>query len=123
MKTKAHLIGEAIHHDRERMQASQAEVANYVGVSQQAYSGWELGASVPRQGRMSRLIEYFGQESATAKAAGMYCHFNQEAGQKLEKVELLAALAQAALGVDLARNALEEANVQLARVTKLLRAQ
>lgn len=66
MKTRAQELGEAIEKDRAKVGASQEDVAKAVGVTQQAFSGWEAGASLPRAPRLYKLAEFFGKGSATA---------------------------------------------------------
>lgn len=65
MKTKAQELGEAIEKDRARRGVSQEDVAKAVGVTQQALSGWEAGASLPRSARLERLRVFFGPHSET----------------------------------------------------------
>lgn len=67
MKTKAQELGEAIEKDRARTGASQEYIAQAVGVTQQAFSEWKNGKSLPRMPKLRKLSEVFGEESETAK--------------------------------------------------------
>lgn len=59
-------LSQAITADRERLHLSQEEVANAIGVTQQALSEWEKGNTTPRAPRLRALSNYFGAESETA---------------------------------------------------------
>lgn len=45
---------------------SQQEVADFVGVSQKAYSSWEKGTSKPKHDRVSKLNELFKNKSSNS---------------------------------------------------------
>jgi DNA-binding XRE family transcriptional regulator len=66
MKTRAQELGEAIAADRAARGVSQEDIADTIGVTQQAFSGWEAGASLPRSQRLDMLADYFGDGSRTA---------------------------------------------------------
>lgn len=72
MKTRAQELGEAIGKDRARTGASQEDLADAVGVTQQAFSGWEKGESIPRRAKLLKLWEIFGPNSHTGMMVGHF---------------------------------------------------
>jgi transcriptional regulator with XRE-family HTH domain len=54
------VFAETIRIKREELGLSQAEVADRLGVGQQAVSQWEAGASLPRPSRIAQLSVVFG---------------------------------------------------------------
>ena len=53
-------IGKQIKFYRQEKQVKQEELAEYLGVSYQAVSKWETGASVPDIALLPKLAVYFG---------------------------------------------------------------
>jgi transcriptional regulator with XRE-family HTH domain len=58
------ISAEDIKNGRERLQMTQQELADEVGVSKRTIGGWERGESVPRN-RMAALAEVLGMESVS----------------------------------------------------------
>ena len=63
-------LGEQIRAAREQKNLSQEELAEYMGVSRQAVSKWENGASVPHGANRSKLAEFLGLEPEPPEAPG-----------------------------------------------------
>lgn len=53
-------IGKQIKYYRQQKQIKQEELADYLGVSYQAVSKWETGASVPDIALLPQISVYFG---------------------------------------------------------------
>lgn len=117
MKTRAQALGEAIGKDRARTGASQEEAAAAVGVTQQAFSRWEKGESIPRTARLLKLRELFGPDSHTGMVVGYFVPEDVLQGCNLPRDD---AISRAAKGVELARHMLDDAATELARVMRQL---
>lgn len=65
-------FGELLKTDRERLQLSQEQLAERLGVSQQAVANWENGTSHPRKDRRALLLEILGPNSELTKNPPRY---------------------------------------------------
>ena len=59
-------FGATLRTDRERLKMSQDQLAEMLGVSQQAVANWEAGVSMPRRERRARLLQILGPGSELA---------------------------------------------------------
>ena len=57
-------LGEALREERERCKMTQEFVAQHVGVSRQAVSKWEQGASEPSTTNLIKLAKLYGVDPA-----------------------------------------------------------
>lgn len=62
------MIAEALALDRLEKGVSQTQVGLDLGVISQSISKWEAGLALPRDHRLKQLADYFGPDSATARA-------------------------------------------------------
>lgn len=91
-------LGQAIAADRARLGLSQQELAQRIGVSQQAVAKWEAGAATPRGKRLQQLAGAFGKSSQTnvAVAGKFHTPATPEVPMTPEQMQAIQTLAQAA---------------------------
>ena len=64
---------------RKKHSKTQVEIANYLGITQAAYSGWESGSVIPKASALKELAEYYDEDpsvfftrSAAEPILGLY---------------------------------------------------
>ena len=109
-------IGQSIAADRARLGLSQQELADRLGVSQQAVAKWEAGRAAPRGKRLSQLVSVMGKTSQTAgNAAGnLRAQSTRLDTMSPEQTAALQALADAAQQLARAAEAIAESVSKLA---------
>lgn len=65
-------FGATLRTDRERLKMSQDQLADLLGVSQQAVANWEAGVSMPRRERRARLLQILGPGAELTKNPPRY---------------------------------------------------
>lgn len=92
-------FGATLRTDRERLKMSQDQLADMLGVSQQAVANWEAGVSMPRRERRARLLQILGPGAELTRNPPRYEFIpaqDQPAsqpnstlrGQRLESIEM-----------------------------------
>lgn len=119
-------FGELLKEDRERLLLSQDQLAERLGVSQQAVSRWEDGHSMPRRSRMQQIRKVLGGKSNIEQALR---NAQQEDGlpstnpqQSMVTTEetTKALLAQAAADIATATSQIAKAAEKIAEVLQRL---
>ena len=67
---------------RKKHSKTQVEIANYLGITQAAYSGWESGSVIPKASALKELAEYYDEDPSVfldliTEDELEYCSFEQ----------------------------------------------
>lgn len=97
--TYAAVLGKVVQSNRERSGKSQAEVAAILGISQSAYSKWEVGDTTLSVLQLRTLAQLFGTDPGTmmADVEGWIFRLNQQnvtvvSAREVPKAALLVGL-------------------------------